>query len=205
MKRAEGRFCGRWRLAVSGRRLLGETPALRRPPEADARDRERQPVTVCFTGHRAIPARDAIDLTLRLDRQLEQLYAQGFRCFMDGGARGFDLLAAERVLALRQRHFDVHLVMVLPCGDQTLRWPERDCRRYESILYAADETRVLAPSYYRGCMLVRNRHMVDRSALCLCYLNRAKGGTVSTVAYALRRQLPVINIAMGDAGAALAP
>ncbi len=186
----------RWRKAPTPGRLQ-EMLWSRHSSETDARDQARRPMTVCFTGHRRIGREDAPQLIQRLDETLEALYSQGFRYFMNGGALGFDLLAAQRTLALRQRHADVRLIMVLPCGDQTLRWRKYDCQRYEAILYAADETRVLSPSYYEGCMLVRNRHMVDRSSLCLCYLTKPKGGTVSTVAYAMRQHVPVINLAMG--------
>lgn len=159
-------------------------------------DMTRRPLTVCFTGHRHIAADATPLLTQRLDRMLEQLYLRGYRDFLSGGALGFDLLAAECVLALRQVHPDVRLVMVLPCGNQTHRWSEQDCRRYERILYAADETRVLSPTYYEGCMQVRNRHMVDHSALCVCYMVSPRGGTLSTVSYALKEAVPVMNLAM---------
>ena len=159
-------------------------------------DMTRRPLTVCFTGHRHIAA-DALPLlTARMDRQLAQLYGKGYRDFLSGGALGFDLLAAERVMALRRVHPDVRLIMVLPCGNQTHRWAAQDCHRYERILYAADETRVLAPAYYEGCMQVRNRHMVDHSALCVCYMVSPRGGTLSTVSYALKEAVPVINLAM---------
>ncbi|MGN1019142.1 MAG: SLOG family protein [Aristaeellaceae bacterium] len=159
-------------------------------------DVSRRPVTVCFTGHRHIAAEALPALTSKLDRMLEQLYSRGYRDFLSGGALGFDLLAAEAVLSLRQAHPDVRLIMVLPCSNQTSRWTEQDCRRYERILYAADETRVLSPAYYEGCMLVRNRHMVDHCALCLCYMTAPRGGTLSTVSYALKEAVPVINLAM---------
>ena len=45
-------------------------------------------------------------------------------------------------------------------------------------------------------MQVRNRHMVDHSALCVCYMVSPRGGTLSTVSYALKEAVPVINIAM---------
>ena len=72
-------------------------------------------------------------------------------------------------------------------------------KRYEKIIYACDETRVLSPSYYKGCMMVRNRYMVDRSSFVVCYLTEKKGGTASTAAYASHEEIPLLNIAMEDA------
>lgn len=158
--------------------------------------------SVCFTGHRHIPYHDIPTLVERLDRLLAQCYQRGYRDFLSGAALGFDLLAAERVLALRNVHSDVRLVLVLPCSDQFSRWTERQVMHYERLLYVADEIRVLSPTYYEGCMQVRNRHMVDHSSLCICYLVHHKGGAASTVAYAVKESVPILNVAMENADAA---
>ena len=41
----------------------------------------------------------------------------------------------------------------------------------------------------------RNRHLVDNSSICVCYLTENKGGTFYTVEYAKSKNLKVINIA----------
>ncbi len=156
-------------------------------------------ITVCFTGHRKLPKEEISTLSARLDSVLESLYQQGFRKFFSGAALGFDLLAAERVIALRHQHPDVRLHLAIPCSGQSLKWLDTDCARYEQIAYHADSIHVLSRDYYVGCMQVRNRYMVDRSSFCLCYLTHAKGGTMSTVAYAMAQSCPVLNIAMADA------
>lgn len=165
----------------------------------DSQLRGRKDLTVCFTGHRAIPEAEAPRLAERLDRLLEHLYRKGYRDFFSGGALGFDTLAAERVIALRAVHPDVSLHLAIPCSSQADRWRPRECERYERVLYCADHTHVLSRHYYIGCMQVRNRFMVDRSALCLCYLTHNKGGTMATVAYAMQQSCPVLNTAMEDA------
>ena len=159
-------------------------------------------LSVCFTGHRYLPAGDMQRLSQRLDALLMLCYSHGYRDFFCGGALGFDMLAAERVSALRMEHADVRLILVIPCSDQMSRWSKQNTARYERILYAADDIRVLSPFYYEGCMQVRNRYMVDHSSLCVCYLRHAKGGTASTVAYAVKEQVPVLNAAMEDVCAA---
>ncbi|MCH5285830.1 MAG: DUF1273 family protein [Christensenellaceae bacterium] len=158
--------------------------------------------SVCFTGHRYIAASEMPALVSRLDALLELCYRHGYRDFFCGGALGFDMLAAERVLALQNDHAGIRLVLVIPCSDQMNHWPEQDVARYERILYAADDIRVLSPFYYDGCMQVRNRYMVDRSSLCICYMRHHKGGTASTVAYAVKEQVAVLNAAMENVCAA---
>lgn len=198
MRLALERYGQVWRLAARTEQLLDPPSRITREMVASVyADKSRRPLSVCFTGHRQIKRELLPALISDLDHTLHDLYQRGYRDFLSGGAIGFDLLAAEAVLRLQLEHPDVRLIMVLPCGDQSRRWSDADCRRYERILYAADETRVLSPAYYEGCMLVRNRHMVDHSAVCVCYMLRPRGGTLSTVSYAMQQDMPVINLAMG--------
>lgn len=183
---------------LSGRSLRQPCISLHLP-SANPDDRS---ITACFTGHRVIPADVLPALTDRLDGVLLALYRRGYRIFISGAALGFDTLAAERVLALRNAHPDVQLVLAIPCSNQSERWNPEQGERYERMVYSADRTHVLSPKYYNGCMQVRNRFMVDRSSFCLCYLSHMKGGTLSTVAYAMKQDVPVLNAAMPDACAA---
>lgn len=52
-----------------------------------------------------------------------------------------------------------------------------------------------AQQYTKGCMHKRNRHLVDNSSVCVCYLNRESGGTAYTVNYAKKNGLEIINLA----------
>jgi len=164
----------------------------------DIRTRQNREHTVCFTGHRALNHQDE-NLVRQLWPLLEELYRRGYRDFLCGGALGFDTVAAEYVVQLRNKHPDVRLIFCLPCADQSSRWKRADCSRYERLLYLSDETRVLSPGYYDGCMQVRNAYMVDRSYLCVAYMARLHGGTLSTVRYAITQDVPVINIAVPSA------
>lgn len=49
--------------------------------------------------------------------------------------------------------------------------------------------------YTQGCMHKRNRHLVDNSSVCICYLTKESGGTAYIVKYAKERGLEVINVA----------
>lgn len=165
-------------------------------------DQLARPYTVCFTGHRQLADSLVPVLAARLDAVLNKLYAMGYRRFICGGALGFDMLAAERVIAMKERLPGVQLVLAIPCAAQSRAWPVAEGQRYERIIYNADETHVLSKIYYKGCMAVRNRYMVDRSSYVICYLTDTKGGTASTAAYAFKENLSLLNIAMEDACAA---
>ncbi len=203
------RTCRLARPPHPGRRYKKAADAFRQPLSFITREmiadvynsqmRGRKDLTVCFTGHRHIPAEEEDILAQRTDALLEKLYSQGYRDFISGAALGFDALAAECVIRLKGRHPDVSLHLAIPCSTQADRWSAADCERYERILYNADSTHVLSRCYYMGCMQVRNRFMVDRSAFCLCYLTHSRGGTMATVAYAMQQSCPVLNLAMEDA------
>lgn len=149
----------------------------------------------CFTGHRTIPAEVRRALIHRLDGVLVELYRAGFTEFRTGGARGFDTLVALRVLALREKHSDVRLSLILPCRDQTKGWPLGEKMVYEDIRSKADSVRVLYESYAPGCMHARNRALVDGSDLCVAYLTDSRGGTQYTCRYATRVGVPLCNLA----------
>ena len=155
-------------------------------------------VTLCFTGHRDIPPADCPLIRKKLKEAAEQAYGVGYRVFLCGGARGFDLAAAVEIIRMRADYPDIRLILVIPCTGQADRWDDQDRMLYQFVLNQADEKIVLSDFYYKGCMQVRNRFMVDASSLCLCYMTRFEGGTWSTVRYALQRGIHVKNLAMPD-------
>lgn len=154
--------------------------------------------TVCFTGHRALPAAELPEISKRLEQALLFLIEQGDRYFCTGGALGFDTLAAQAVLHLRERYPQLRLILLLPCRSQTRGWPQADVDLYEEIKRRANQVIYVSDGYFRGCMQKRNRCLVDSSSVCLCYLTRSTGGTAYTVNYARRCGLQVLNVASAE-------
>ena len=154
--------------------------------------------TACFTGHRELPTDDLPEISKRLADTLVKLIEQGYRYFGAGGALGFDTLAAQVVLRLRERYPQIRLILVLPCLNQTRGWPQADIDAYEEIKRCADKVTYTSEHYFRGCMQKRNRHLADNSSVCICYLTKPTGGTAYTVNYARRSGLRIINIAGPD-------
>ena len=157
-----------------------------------------QTKTACFTGHRTLPDENLPEIAERLENALIALIEQGYRYFGAGGALGFDTLAAQAVLRLRERHPQIRLILVLPCLNQTRGWLQENIDTYEEIKRCADKVTYTSEHYFRGCMQKRNRHLVDNSSVCICYLTKPTGGTAYTVDYARRRGLRIINIAGPD-------
>lgn len=131
----------------------------------------------------------------RLEKVIEESIQTGYLYFGAGGALGFDTLAANTVIKLRAKYPDIKLILVLPCKTQTRGWKQSDIEEYERIIKAADKVVYTSENYFSGCMHKRNRHLVNNSSLCICYLTEDKGGTYYTVNYARQSKLSVVNIA----------
>ena len=154
--------------------------------------------TCCFTGHRPdkLHWREREDdprcqaLKARLAQAVERAYDLGCRHFICGMARGCDLYFAETVLALRESRPDVTLEGARPCESQADSWPEEERARYQAILDCCDYETLVQHHYDRGCMMRRNRYMVDRAARIIAVYNgEPKGGTAQTLMYAMHRGL----------------
>lgn len=150
--------------------------------------------TCCFTGHRKIAPAQQMIVAERLRDIVEKLIRRGFTDFLAGGALGFDTMAAQCVLSLKEKYPHIKLVLVLPCVTQTKDWSAEDVLVYENIKQQADEVVYTSQEYTRGCMFKRNRYLVDHSSVCVAYLTGNKGGTAYTVAYAHQKGLNVINL-----------
>ena len=66
---------------------------------------------------------------------------------------------------------------------------------YSEIKSKCDKYVYTSEEYDEQCMMKRNRHLVDYSKFCICYLEKEVGGTAYTVDYAKSRGLKIINIA----------
>ncbi len=152
--------------------------------------------TCCFTGHRNIRKEDKNTIRAKIREQVLTQLEIGVSTFMVGGAMGFDMLAAEVLLDLREKEGKaLRLVSVLPYLEWREKWPEEEKDREDRILEKSDEILVSADEYSRHSYLDRDRRMVDSSAVCIAYCTRKSGGTAYTVRYALKNGLPVINLA----------
>lgn len=144
----------------------------------------------CFTGHRELKD---LDFSL-LDRVIKNLIKGGCKRFLCGMAQGFDLAAAESVLALKRRFKEVELVACVPCVGQSEYYPAADRARYDRIKGECDEVIYLAAGYFNGCMQIRDRFMVDNSDTVICYMRQNSGGTYYTYKYAEKAGKKIIEV-----------
>ena len=151
--------------------------------------------TAAFTGHRWYDSSRKHSVRKRIEECVREAYRNGITNFISGMAIGFDLLAAEVVLSLKQECPAITLTAALPFGEQASRFNERNKSRYYKCLSQADDIVILSNDYTAKCYLERDRFMVEHSSLLIaCYDGRNKGGTFWTVNYAARTGKNVINI-----------
>ena len=131
--------------------------------------------TCCFTGHRQIPQGKQEEIANRLERVIAALYQKGVRYYGARSALGFDALAARTVIRLRENSPGMKLILVLPCLTQTRGWRLEDIAEYERIKAQADKVVYTSQQYTPGCMHRRNRHLIDNSGVCVCYLTKESG------------------------------
>ena len=111
-------------------------------------------------------------------------------------AEGTDTWAALAVLTLKQQLPALELHCVLPCEGQADGWSASARERYFAILGQADEVVYVSREYSKGCMLERNRYLVDHAACLLAIYNGEwRGGAAMTVRYArkLNRGIHIIH------------
>lgn len=152
-------------------------------------------MTTCsFTGHRNIERAHIDTLPGLIRRGIEYVYKLGVRRFCVGGAIGFDTMAAQEVISFKMTHHDVELVLVLPCFDQADNWNIIEREMYDFILSRADLVEYTSEHYYKGCMRIRNKRLVELSDVVIAYSNRSSSGAGQTVRMAEAAGKTVYNL-----------
>ena len=151
--------------------------------------------TAAFTGHRFVDASQREHVKKRLTKVVLDAYENGIRNFISGFAIGFDMMAAEEVVSLKQTHPDITLIAAIPFKGQASRFSFYDRKRYDRVLKVADEVIVLSDSYYPRCFLERDEFMVNNASCLIAYYDgREKGGTFYTIRKAMAQNIPIVNV-----------
>jgi uncharacterized phage-like protein YoqJ len=135
-----------------------------------------------------------MELKRRLKEAIENACREGMEHFLSGMARGCDLYCAELTLEVKERWPGITLEAALPCPTQSEGWPQADRQRWEALLDRCDYVTMVQDHYSRGCMLRRDRYMVDHASLLIAVYDGLGGGTRHTVEYALRQNTPVVFV-----------
>lgn len=135
-----------------------------------------------------------LEFKFRLRESLEYLIGQGYVDFLSGVALGFDMIASEIVLSLREKYPWIRLIVVIPFDGQADRWTEVQRRRRTTIIEKSDKVVRISHAYDRGVFFRRNHYLVNAADLVLAAYDGQPGGTAKTVEYAHRQGVKVVRL-----------
>ena len=149
--------------------------------------------TVAFFGHRYID--NMFKVEELLEEQIRKLINEKeYVDFIVGRNGEFDQCVSSTVLRVRKNYRDDNsaLVLMLPYPTAEYMSNEEYFHDYYTdveISYAASK------AHPKSAIQTRNREMVDRANLIICYVEHNEGGAWQTVQYAIRQEKTVINLA----------
>lgn len=156
---------------------------------------------VAFTGYR--PEKFAFPL-LAGDSYYDEFYKNLYNAiknevkenttFYCGGAMGFDIIAGEIVLKLKEKTPSINFVMAVPFFEQNKFFTPGWSERYKALIKQANKVVYLEEKYVNGCYHKRNRYLVDNADTIITYYNGKSGGTKYTLDLATKKGLKIINI-----------
>ena len=150
-------------------------------------------LTVTFFGHRYIDNFFRTEDKLQ-KRITELLLNNQYVEFLVSRNGDCDQLVSSTVLRCKRsiRDDNSSLVLVLP-------YPTAEFENNEDSFYDYyDEIEICEESsrtHFKNAMQVRNRSMVDRADLVICYIERNEGGAYQTIQYAKKQGKTIINLA----------
>ena len=158
--------------------------------------------TCTFTGHRSAKLpwgydesdSRCVELKQRIYDTAEAVFTAGFDRFICGMAEGCDLYFCEAVMALRQEHPEITVTAAVPFEGQADKWPRAQRERYQRLICECDEVVLIQKEYSPGCMMKRNRYMVDHSQLIIACYDGQAGGTLNTLRYALEKDVQILHL-----------
>lgn len=158
--------------------------------------------TACLTGHRPDKLPWFYDETkencIRFKEDLRQIFEgaikYGLKNFLTGMAEGFDMIATEILLKLRNI-YNIKIIAVIPCLDQEKLWHPSQQDRYHKIIKQCNESIILSNIYTKTCMNDRNKYMVEHSSVVIACFNGSSSGTGNTIRFAKENgcKIKIIN------------
>ena len=152
--------------------------------------------TVAFFGHRYVD--NIIRIEDMLEEQIRKLIDENeYVDFLVGRNGDFDQCVSSSVLRVRKNHRDDNSALVLVLPYPTAEYLNNE--NYFHEYYTDVEISYVASiAHPKSAIQIRNREMVDRADLIICYIEHEKGGAWQTVEYAIKQGKTVINLANID-------
>ena len=149
--------------------------------------------SVAFFGHRYID--NPLKVEELLEEQIRKLIDEKeYVDFLVGRNGEFDQCVSSTVLRVRNNVRDDNSALVLVLPYPTAEYLNNE--EYFHDYYTDVEISYTASKAHpKSAIQIRNREMVDRADLVICYVESNHGGAWQTVKYAMEQKKKVVNLA----------
>lgn len=149
--------------------------------------------TVAFFGHRYID--NPLKVEELLEEQIRKLINEKeYVDFIVGRNGEFDQCVSSTVLRVRKNVRDDNSALVL-----MLQYPTAEYLNNEDYFHNyytdVEISHAASMAHPKSAIQIRNREMVDRSDLVICYVDNNHGGAWQTVKYTMEKEKNIINLA----------
>lgn len=116
--------------------------------------------------------------------------------FLWGRNGAFDLFISSVILRIKREYYDKNsaLVLVLPYLTAEFQNNEKEHHDYYDEIEICEKA---SEAHYRAAIQIRNREMVDRADLVICFIERRQGGAYEAVRYAENNGKKTVNLRDG--------
>ena len=149
--------------------------------------------TVSLFGHREIDQPSMV--AEKLEKIIRNLISgKGYVNFLIGRDGEFDIIAASVIRRIIKEldYGNASLTLVLPYMKAEYRDNEQEYLTYYDEVEICSQS---SKAHFKAAIQIRNRNMIDRSDLMLCFVERKQGGAYQSLRYANRTGVRMINIA----------
>lgn len=148
---------------------------------------------VAFFGHRYID--NPLKVEELLEEQIRKLINEKeYVDFIVGRNGEFDQCVSSAVIRVRKNYRDDNSSLVLILPYPTAEYTNNH-NYYEDYYSDIEISHAAAKAHPKSAIQIRNREMVDRADLVICYIEHSEGGAYNTVKYASEQNKPIINLA----------
>ena len=148
--------------------------------------------TVSFFGHRRIY--NSYKIEERLETIIKELLSQKeYVEFLVGRNGDFDFIVSSAISRIRKEYYEHNssLVLILPYMIAEYRDNIKTFSEYYDEIEISLEA---SNAHYKSAIRIRNKEMVDRSDLVICYVENSRGGAYNALCYAKKKNKVVINL-----------
>ena len=150
----------------------------------------------CFSGYSTFNLSNANpdyqNLKKTIKFVIKNLLFQGYAYYLCGFDQGTDLYFAESLCELKASYPELRLESVIPYENQGESWPDNERERYYNLLAKCDKETILNTQYKNGCVIERNKLMIDHSEVLLVIFDGELSLTMQAIQYAKKSSKNII-------------